>query len=248
MSDSSERTIKASERRRREARQDGRSPQSAALVNGVQLLVVAALIYSLGEGLVISLAAFTKQSLANASVELKDPQDSLRKALDWSSNQLASWFAWILIVAIAVNVVQLGGLRLLVNRIMPDFNRVNPANGIGRLFAGQNVVAGMQSLAMVLIVLTSVALFWWSLLPKLVAMTALSEGTILIAIVRFSSSAALLVATILVLFGAIDFGFSWLKFERSLMMTPEEQRQELRDTQGSPQTKARRTEQARSIQ
>jgi flagellar biosynthesis protein FlhB len=244
---SDERTIKASERRRKEAREDGRSPHSTAFVNGVQLLVIAFLVSVLGESLVASLASFTKQSLIGASLELAAPQDLFQRTLVWSSEHLATWLVAILLTAIVANVIQLGGLRLLIHRIMPDFGRVNPGSGLSRLFGGQNFTAGMQSLVMVVAVLSGIGLFWWSLLPKVLSLSAFNAGQILISIVRFGSTAALLLATILVVLGVMDFGLSWWKFERGLMMTPEELREELRDTQGNPQIKARRTEQARAV-
>jgi flagellar biosynthesis protein FlhB len=243
MSDSAERTIRASARRRREARQDGRSPQSSTLVNGVQLFVVAVLIYTLGESLLISLATFTKQSISTARADSLAPEESFRRAFDWGATHLLSWFAVLLIMAIVINVAQLGGLRLLVHRILPDFSRVNPMTGIGRLFAAQNVSAGIQSLLIVIAVLAGIGMFWWSQLPKLLALTEFEGGTIMLGIVRVASSATFLAATILVFFGAIDFALRWWRFERDLMMTPEELKQELRDTQGDPQTKARRANQ-----
>jgi flagellar biosynthetic protein FlhB len=213
----------------------------------VELLVVAALIYTLGEGLIVSLATFTKQSLTMARAESLAPEDSFRRALEWGSSHLLVWFAALIIMAILVNFAQLGGLRLLIQRIMPDFSRVNPTTGLGQLFSGRKVWEGMRSLLTVIAVLTAIGLFWWSQLPHLMSLTEFSEGLILIGIVRVSSIAALLVASILVLFGAVDFGLTWWRFERDLMMTPEELKQELRDTQGDPQTKTRRAEQARAI-
>ena len=247
MSDSAERTIRASDRRRREARQDGHCPHSPALVNGVQLLVVATLIHTLGEGLIVSLATFTKQSLMSATVELPAPEESFRRALDWGSNHLMSWFVALVAVAVFVNVAQLGGFRLLIHRVLPDFKRVDPGVGIGRLFSGQSFSTGIRALLTVLAVLGGLGLFWWTQLPKLIALTEFGKGQILVGIVRVSSTAAFLAATILVLFGAADYALSWWRFERGLMMTPDELKQDLRDTQGNPQTKTRRTEQARAI-
>lgn len=147
--------------------------------------------------------------------------------------------ALVMVLAVVLNVLQ-SGFLFLPGRLLPDFSRVNPLRGMTRLFSTGNAVRlafGVFKLGAI------AAVAFYALYERresLLAATALD----LPQIATFAWDACLAIGiklgVALAVLAVLDYGYQWWKHERDLKMTPQELREELRNTQGDPQILARR--------
>lgn len=122
----------------------------------------------------------------------------------------------------------------------PDWNRVNPVEGFSRIFSMRSLVP--TGLSMVKIGIVG-AVCWSAvrnILKDPIFVTVLGPSEI----ARFLCDSSFQVGTrVILVLGAIagaDYGYQFWRTNRDLMMTREEIKEEIKNTEGDPQIKARR--------
>lgn len=146
----------------------------------------------------------------------------------------------LLMVAGAVTQLAQSGFLLFPERVPFDTQRINPAQGFARLFSLDNVMRTLFGLVKLAAVAALTA--WCTLDNQETIMAAaggeLSQlGSVLATVVLWT---CLKIGGLLLVLGAADYGYQWWRHERSLRMTTQEIREELRTLQGDPQIAARR--------
>lgn len=147
--------------------------------------------------------------------------------------------AVIFLVPIAVHLVQ---TRFLfhVDSAAADLDRVNPVAGMQRMISAthsRRTGLGMVA-AVVMVAMTS--RYFYGNCDAILGMMAMEVGAMAVFLCR---SLAILIAQIagaLCVVAACDYAMAWWRHERSLRMTTQEMRDELRSQEGDPQTAARR--------
>ncbi len=152
---------------------------------------------------------------------------------------LAPILGVLLLAAVAVHLVQTGFLWL-PERVLPDWSRINPMAGLGRIFSmssGVRLLLGVLKLAAV-----SLVAFWsvYHRRDEILRLTALEPQQIAAAVVDITLWTGLKIAIALGVLAVLDYGYQRWKFEQDLRMTPQELREELKNLQGDPQMLARR--------
>jgi len=240
--DSGERTIRASQRRRREARAEGVVARSREFAVALQLLVGAGLLFLLGRSLVESLAGMLANQLRSAGEPSSlqnplTPGDVAAQAGElavWSSASVLPWLLIPLCVAVFAGLIQIGFL-FLPGKLMPSLGRVSPLGGLRRVFSLDNATGAGLSLLKLLVLMSAAGLFLFSQLGVVVSLVRIPLGEAALAMGGLIASLSLILALCCVVLGAADYGYRRWKYEQDLMMTPEEFRRELRDAEGDPQ-------------
>jgi flagellar biosynthetic protein FlhB len=133
----------------------------------------------------------------------------------------------------------LGGWNLSFEALVPDFTRLNPLSGFGRMFSTRSGVdlakafAKFSLLALVAIALLrhqSGELMGLGLEPTRVAIAHATSLT---------GYALLMLAGTLGLIAAVDVPWQLFQHNRQLRMSREEVREEMKENEGSPQIKGR---------
>ncbi len=144
----------------------------------------------------------------------------------------------LLAVGIAASVAQVG-FQINTEKLSPDLNKLNPANGVSRLFSVSALVKGgltllkVAALAIVAyIVLEGRAGIIASLGRDRLAGAAPAAWAVVMRLALYLTAAVALVAV-------LDYFYQRYKFEQSLRMTKEELKRELKEEDGDPQIKAR---------
>lgn len=125
-------------------------------------------------------------------------------------------------------------------KLAPDLSRISPMAGFKRLFSAQSAVEFVKTLAKVAIV-GAVALYavWpkrdW--LPQLVTMDVLS---VLGVVGKLSMMLLGGVLGVMTLVAGTDFVWQKLSFRKRLMMSRQDLKDEMKDSEGDPTVKARR--------
>jgi flagellar biosynthetic protein FlhB len=236
-----ERTEPATPKRLQEAREKGQVPRSPELATFAVLLAAGGGLYYLGRALVGGLQNIMVQGLTLDRATAFRPDQMLARLHDGALAALLGFAPWFVIVVIAAVAAPLlvSGWLFTGQALVPQFSRLNPFSGLGRIFSVHGLVELGKALAKAIVVGGVAA---WALYGDIEPILALP---------RESTDAALghlghlIVLTFLVVVGsmallaAVDVPFQLWDHARQLRMTKEEVRQEMRETEGSPEVKAR---------
>lgn len=235
--------------RRAKAREEGNVARSQDLGSAVLLLVGVVALDWFGPGLYGQLMGMVRSAMAESTYTSADPrtQIALLARLGWaSSTSLLPLLGVMLTTAVVVHVGQTG-LLWLPDKLNIDPSRINPLQGFSRLFSVANASRlgfGLFKIAVVVLVLGIGLWLRWDELLALGGQRVEGVGafvwTTTIDLVRQAALA-------LVGLALLDFGFQKWKYENDLRMTDEDLREEMKATQGDPQTKARRRRVAKQI-
>lgn len=234
-------------RRREEARRQGQVPFSAELVGSLVLLAgVVGLMY-VGPAIWRAMTELFRHDLPRAfhpEFDTADAKELLGRTALHLLVALLPLFGILLAVGIGASVVQ-AGLQFNTEKLTPNFDKLNPANGFGRLFS---VAALVRGLLTILKVIALAAVAYWVLQPRVGLIASLSRD-------RLAASApaawaivmklAVYLVAAVALVAVIDYVYQRYRFEQSLRMTREEVKRELKEEEGDPQIKARIRQMAR---
>ena len=151
---------------------------------------------------------------------------------------LAPLFVAVVLVAIASGVLA-GGWNFTLKPLQPNFSKINPLQGLGRLFSGHQLGEALKAslLALVLGVVASAILGQrWMRHVELLAMplpAALAAGAELIL------GGLLLIIGVLALFALVDVPLQRQLLLRRLRMTVEEMKKEFKEVEGNSEVKAK---------
>lgn len=243
MSDSdSERSHAATPARRARARAEGHVPQSHDLSAAVVLLAGAGLlVYCLGN-IAQTLTQVAREQLGHEawlSADRGEIVARLRGTAFAMGEVLLPMLGLLFVVAVAVECVQTG-FMFRTERAAPDLARIDPLTNLARLFSWNSLVRAFTGLVRVALVL---GVGWLALrgeLEGLLGAGALSPVHLAGWLAEVVPWLLLKVAGALVAWGAIDYGLAYGRHERSLAMTPQELREEMREMGGSRKAVARR--------
>ncbi|MCW6031696.1 flagellar biosynthesis protein FlhB [Pantoea sp. JK] len=141
--------------------------------------------------------------------------------------------------AAALSTLVPGGWIFVVTRIKPDFKKLNPINGVKRMFSMQHYVDVLKMIAKCLLIL---ALLWSTIKGNLTEMMGLQSlflrDSINQGLQLFESMIRLFILTI-VLFAVIDIPLTKFFFTKKMKMSKKEVRDEHKNNEGNPQVKGR---------
>lgn len=242
-----ERPLEPTPRRLERAREEGQFPQARDLTTLVVLVffVIAAL--AVGSSLFESTVEMTR-----AALRFDDPADWQDHLQKWVSGSLFTILGWLaLLVAPVWIAAALAPLALV--RFQPKWalkfrgSKLNPFTGLKRLVSMQTLAElGKTILKVVFVFAVGVAYiaFVFNQLGGLArgdTLSALQQGLTIA-----GSALALLLIPIAVIAG-VDVALQWFNFRKRMRMTPEELRKELKETEGSPELRARLRQRQRQI-
>ena len=128
----------------------------------------------------------------------------------------------------------------LPDKITPQWDRLDPANGLSRLLSGKNLLDGLWGAVGVVAVFgTGLASLWLRRadLVRISAADAEQLGPMLVEAVLLTLYHVVVVA---IGYAIVDFGIEWWRWELSIRQTPDEQREEQRQRDGDPHVRNQR--------
>jgi flagellar biosynthetic protein FlhB len=235
-SDKEDKTEAASAKRLQQARDDGNAPLSpevaglAVLVCGVALL--SQIIPGAGRSAANSLALFLSES------HRLDLSTALSRAIrTWLG--LSWWFAVGAVLAGSLGVLGQTGFLIKMSAARPNFSKLNPLTGLGRVFGPHNLMQACKSALKIAVM----GVVGWNALAATVPefRQALFWSPALLAqrMIQHITSIAIAILAVQGLIAGADLLRTRLRFNADMRMTKQEQRDEARESDGDPQIKAR---------
>jgi flagellar biosynthetic protein FlhB len=248
-----EKSLDPTPHRRQQARDAGQVARSQDLSSAALLLGGLVVLFFTGGALLDFLVGMLTGYLGGASwlTGVHSGQGATGEAVVSQWNVLMSSLAKVLLplialvtlLSIVVNVAQTG-LLFLPRKLAPDFSRINPLGGLGRMLSpagGARLGFGIVKIA-VIVAVALVSLYHRR--DELAALAALDLPQIAAFAWQICLWTCIKIGVALLALAVLDYGYQRWRHEQDLKMTPQEMREEIRNLQGDPQVAARR----RSVQ
>lgn len=227
------------ERRRTQAREDGDLLTSRELATA--LLGLAGAIWLLAFGPVLAasarLAAADAFRLDRAAIDLFEPVAALYGLLLAVAWPLAA-LGGLTLLATVLGRAAVGGLVLAPKLLAPRPDRLDPVKGLGRMFGRRGFMELLKALAKAMLILGVGAVLLWRDLPLLLGLGRLPVEAALPALLRAAVDLFLILSVGLSVIAAGDLPVQFLEWLQRLRMTRTEIREEMKQSEGSPEVRA----------
>lgn len=236
-----EKTEEPSARRLQEARERGQVPRSRELVNFATMIGGSATLIAVGGTLAGRMSHIMRNSLSLDADRLRGADamsNSLADATVGALLALLPVFGTLICLVLLASVA-LGGWNFSPAAMTPDFSRMSPVSGLGRLFGLHGVSElGKALLKCVVIGGVCAGIVSWLFkdvmaLAHMAPRAAIGRGAGLLgwAFVWLCASLAII--------AVVDVPLQLFQFNRQLRMTRQELRDEAKESDGRPETKQR---------
>ena len=236
-----EKTEQPTEKRLRDAREEGNIPQSRELGTAAVFgaAVVAMMLYA---GTMASNAqAWMKQALSPEPGLRLHPQALFGHFGELCLQLLLAMWPLVLICLLGcfLSPVVMGTLRWSNKSLVPKFDRLSPMAGMKRLYGPEAIAEFVKSLLRVAFVGTAAGLVVWHGVRGLRDLVHQPLESAIVNGLGFTLKLLLATGGAMVLLAAIDAPYQRWNWMRKLKMTREELRREMKESEGSPEVKGR---------
>jgi flagellar biosynthesis protein FlhB len=239
--DAHDRTEQPTPRRLEEARKKGQVPRSPELSAAAVVLMAGAGLHFLGRYMGGQLTGIMRAGLSLSREQSLDETLAMAGFSASMSHALLACLPLLGLTALAALAapMAIGGWNLSPGVLAPDFTRLNPASGFGRMFSTRSAVDLGKAFAKFLVVAVIATLVIKHKSLELMGLGSEPIGSGLAHAATLTGNALLLLAAGLGLIAAVDVPWQLYQHTKNLKMTRDEVRQELRESDGSPEMKGR---------
>lgn len=236
-----EKTEQPTAKRLKDARKKGQIARSKELTMTIVMLAGAAMMYLSGSGLITSISDILIEGLSFDAATLDEGTAIVGRFMDIMLKAVLALTPLFLIVSVAALLggAALGGWAFSTEVLKPKFSKLNPLSGLKRVFGmnglvemlkaiGKAGVVGLCAIGVLMLLSSKVLGLSQSTLPSALAATGQLLATIFIAC---SASLALIALA--------DVPYQIFSHRKKLRMTRKEVKDELKETEGSPEVKSR---------
>ena len=243
MADSSgDKKHSASERRRRQAREEGQVVRSQDLTSAGMLLAAAGTLWMFGPPAAERLAGALVDALSISRMQSPGTNDAANWLLGYAGRlALAAvpLLVAMLVAGVLVNVTQTG-VVFSTKKIIPKLSHISPLSGVKKIVSLQGVARlgfGLFKVAVIAVVAFFAITYYGD---AILQMGELSVPQIASTLFSCLIGTCVWIGLALFVLAILEFAFQKWKHEQDLMMTDQEVRDELKETEGDPQVAARR--------
>jgi flagellar biosynthetic protein FlhB len=246
--DQENKTEPATPRRRQEARESGQIARSQDLTAALLLVVGLLVLHATARTMIDALTSVLTSMLGNNSLD--NAHDLIDSSIRINGPQILRALGPLMITVAGAAVLVVGmqvGFHINLKPLMPNLAKLNPMQGLGRLFAGQN----FMQLAMNLAKTTVIALIAWNevntQMPMILSLSGVPFPANFAAAAEIIYNLAWRLAMALFLLAAADWIYQKWKFERDIRMSKQEIKDEAKRMEGDQAIKGRRRQMARKM-
>lgn len=247
--DDNEKSQDATPHRRQQARDEGQVVHSQDLASAALLLIALIALLNFGGSLISFFVGMGNEHWGgDAWVRL----DAQGLNTHWwnilGKLGLAMWpILLILFVGgILVHLFQVG-ILFLPEKLMPDWERLDPIQGFSRVFSMANIVKTALSIFKILIIGSVAYIVFQSHRDEILQLTGADVNEIGSYIASTLLWTCIKVTVALIILAILDYAYQYWRHEQNLKMSPDEVREEMKNMQGDPQVVARRRQVARQL-
>ena len=246
--DSEEKTLDPTDHKLQKARKKGQVASSADFVSGLSVTVgICYLIFAWPS---ITAAAARMMDLSMYSIVESNPERGLAVFLTMVFEigyLIAPLVAVIVSVGVLANILDKQGVPFSMHPVTPDFAKINPGEGLKKLFARRNATEFATSLVKIVVWFAFSGVFLWLFIQPILASSFCSIGCVL---ETAQGLGLLLVATAVIMLaatGLLDLPMQKFLFNHEQKMGHKEMKQEMKEILGSPEFRSHRRKEHKKL-
>jgi flagellar biosynthetic protein FlhB len=235
-----EKTERATPARRRRVRREGRVVRSAELTSAITVLSALAALRWFGPVIWGQWLDMMRTDLGHAA----NGDWSERGLIGLGQQQLwlllrllAPLLAVVLFLSLLAAFAQVGP-GLWPKRLLPDLKRIDPFAGFKRLFSMRTLVEGVKSVLKLAIVAVAGYVGLAGAIPDLARLTTVDPSAFPGLVGDMAFRVAFLIAALMLGLGVLDYLYQRFDFERSIRMSLQEIKDEMKREEGDPLIKS----------
>lgn len=236
-----ERTEQPTPKRIKDAREKGQVARSRELTTAVVMIVGASTCLLGGGNMLAAVADMLRSGLNSAGRSGNDPafmSEAFAAGIAGGLLAIAPLLLALFAAAVLAPTIT-GGWSFSVKALAPKLEKLNPLKGLKRIFGAHGLVELLKAFAKALVVTCVAGLLLWSMSAELLSLGKGPLGPALSSAAYLIGRALLILSASLILIAAVDVPFQLWNHKRQLMMTRQEVRDELKETDGRPEIKSR---------
>ena len=239
--DGQERTESATPKRLEEARRRGQIPRSRDLSTAAVMMTGGAALYFLGGSIAADLHGIMTRGLTLSREQALDDGQIVPQLASLAGEALLACtpLFGLIVLAALLAPLALGGWSFSSEALMPQFNRLNPLEGVKRMFAVRSLIELGKALAKFAVVAVVAVFVLWNDASEILALGREPTASAIGHAVQLSGQGLIAVSAGLLLIAGVDVPFQLWQYAKQLKMTREEVRQEMKESEGSPEIKGR---------
>jgi len=238
---SQEKTEEPTTKKLDKAKEEGQVPRSKELTTTVLLLGGTIGLYVLGGYITERLKSLVTFNLELDRRTIFDPNlmfQQLGDSMYGGLEVLVPVFVILAILSIA-GPISLGGWMFSSKSLMPKASRMNPMEGLKRMFGVKGLMELAKSLGKVGVILALSIILLLSLRQDMVGLALQDVHTALVESMEIAGWAAIVLSASTILIAMVDVPFQIWDNSRKLKMSMQEVKDEMKDTEGKPEVKGR---------
>jgi len=236
-----ERTEEATPKHLQEARERGEVARSVELTSAALLLASVLLFYYTGETFLQKLAGVIRDtygSLATVNITAQ----TLPSLVNWTVMRgvsiIGPLLTVILALALLVNYLQVGVI-FSTKALEPKWERVNPGTGLKRIFSSKGLVELIKGILKLVLIGTIIYVYLSGRVKDYPFLTYMTPMQTIGFLATDLFNIGLYVGLAFVALALADFGFQKWEYKRKMRMSKQEIKEESKQTEGSPEMRAR---------
>jgi flagellar biosynthesis protein FlhB len=242
-----ERELEPSERRILRAREQGQLPQSRDIATFALLAVFIIFIIAAGPLLLQQLVVMTKSSF-----EFSKPIQLLDHIKEWMSSSFIVVLTLLGLIFLPIWLVAMLAPLSLVNfraYFAPKFDlgRLDLMSGLGRMVSLNSLIELIKNILKTVLVLGIGMAYLSGLFVYIRSIVSQDFDDALLHTSYFILNGFLLLMVPLMFIAIGDGWLQWFNFRKQIRMSPEEMKQEMKESEGSPEIKQRLRQRQRQI-
>lgn len=238
---SQERTEEPTPKRLQQARDKGQVARSRELNTVAVLLAGAGGLMVFGPQMLTGLIDLFRDALSfDRGIALHTDQLGQRLGVFLLKGLLVTApLAVVLFLVALLAPMALGGLAASAQALAPKWEKLDPVKGLKRVFGPQGLMELFKALGKFLVITVAGALILWTLAGDILDLARMPLLPALARAAWLCGWAFVSLASVLLLIAAVDVPFQIWQHTRQLRMTRQEVKDELKDTEGKPEVKAK---------
>lgn len=236
-----DKTEKATPKKRRDQRKEGNVLQSKEIATAVSVLGIFSIVRLLAGFLVKNLLSFSTKIYEQSGTYSVTADNYMKLVVDTITIVVIAVgpiCAAAMLLGIIPTIAQTKGL-FTTKALKPKFSRLNPLEGIKKMFSLQSIAGIVKGLIEVIAIGVLVYNEISDRMPRLLSLidAGIMQGIAFAAISIYDL--VMTICIVLVFVAAADFLFQWWQFEKKLKMSKQEVKDEFKQMEGDPQIKSK---------
>ena len=237
-----EKTEAPTPKRRKEAREKGQVAKSQDLPAAIVMLAGLLGLQWLGPGLWRKLLAVMRGALSAdgpvTGTELVPTAGATAATVMWAMLPVLV----VVFLAALVTLLWQVGLLFTWHPLTPSLNRLNPLQGIKRMFSPRTAVATALNVGKMVVLVAVVYWTLWGGVNRILYSMDMDHVDLYVMAAGLLLRLGIRLAVVMLLLALLDYAYQRYRHEKDLKMSKEEVREELKHLEGDPVMKRRRRE------